>query len=268
MGLRLDGASTGPRQTWLIVAPAVFTMACFPFAGALPTAPGPRGEVTVEQAAIESQPVCIGSSVRSAGKRSDVLYYRAVATTDGHIAVGYFAFYSEERPWGNNWLTWSVLPALAVDMVYTRALWVAPGFQRALYGAGDVEGVSIVYRLGADGSLTIDHALVDDGREHPHELSRKEVLALDPARPTFYSDVWSHQLGGHAARSRKDLVEERCYVGDAIRPLPEAMAKAYRVDEDRAPPAHVEHVAGRRLDEADHPERRTATTETPTTTAQ
>jgi hypothetical protein len=56
--------------------------------------------------------------VASAGRLGDVLYYRATEAPDGTVHVGYFAFFSEERPWGNNWLTWTVVPALAVDMVY------------------------------------------------------------------------------------------------------------------------------------------------------
>jgi len=64
----------------------------------LPIAPGPRGERTAEQAEIEREPVCVGSSVQSAGNLSDILYYRAVALPDGRVEVGYFAFYSEERP--------------------------------------------------------------------------------------------------------------------------------------------------------------------------
>jgi hypothetical protein len=232
----------------MAVAPVLFTTGCYPLSGGWPQAPGPRGEPTWEQTVIERQPICIGSLVQSAGERAGVLYYRAVATDDGLIAVGYFAFYKEERPWGNNWLTWTVLPALAVDMVYSRAFWVAPGLQRTLHGLGDVEGVSVVYRQAPDGSLLVDHALVDDGTHRLREISRGEVLSLDPARPTFYSDVWSHQLGGRGARSRRDLVEESCYVGDAIRPLPAAVARAFRIDEGRAPPAHVEQAAGRRID--------------------
>ena len=48
--------------------------------------------------------------------------------------------FSDERPWGDNWLSWSVLPALAVDLVYTRFLFGLPGFRRARYGPADVEG--------------------------------------------------------------------------------------------------------------------------------
>jgi len=232
-----------------IAAPAAMASIDGTHLSALPRAPGPRGGRTVEQAAIEHQPVCVGSSVASAGDLSDVLYYRAVALEDGHVDVGYFAFYSEERPWGNNWLTWSVVPALAVDLVYSRALLVAPGLQRALYGAGDVEGVGVVYDRASDGSLRFDHALADDGTHDSVALTRAQVFKLDHNRPTFYSQVWSHQLGGQDARSRSDLTYVRCYDEDSIRPLPEAIARAFRVDgDDRAPPAHVERNGGRRLD--------------------
>lgn len=215
----------------------------------LPSPPGPRGDTTAEQAEVERLPVCVGSSVKSAGDLSDVLYYRAVALPDGRVEVGYFAFYSEERPWGNNWLTWSVFPALAVNLVYSRALLVAPGLQRALYGAGDVEGVGVVYNRLADGSLHVDHALADDGTHDSVALSREQVFALDPDRPTFYSDVWSHQLGGRGARSRSNLEYERCYGVGSIRPLPESIARTFRVDaDDCAPPAHVERTGGRRID--------------------
>jgi hypothetical protein len=249
MGLLLDHAPPLWSWSWLLaLAPALLTTACLPMVGGLPQSPGPRGDATPEQAAIERQPVCIGSSVQSAGRRAEVLYYRAVATNDGLLAVGYFAFFSEERPWGNNWLTWSLIPALAVDMVYSRAFWVAPGLQRAIHGAGDIEGISVFYRREADGLLSVDHAIVDDDSHQLRELSRSDVLALDPARPTFYSDVWSHQLGGRGARSRDDLVDLHCYMGDGIRPLPADVARTFRIDGDRAPPAHVELLAGRRLD--------------------
>src|SRR5579871_3921877 len=150
---------------WLLAAatPLLFASVDGAHLARLPTAPGPRGARTAMQSRIEGQAVCIGSSVKSAGHLADVLFYRAVALEDGRLAVGYYAFFSEERPWGNNWLTWSVLPALAVDLVYSRALLVAPGLQRLLYGAGDVEGVGVVYDRLPDGSLRFDHALADDG---------------------------------------------------------------------------------------------------------
>jgi hypothetical protein len=234
------------------VGPLAFATVDGGHLAAVPPPPGPRGLQTPEQAAIEGAPVCIGSSVASAGTLADTLFYRATATEDGRVAVGYFAFFSEERPWGNNWLTWTVAPAFAVDLVYSRALFVAPGVQRAIYGAGDVEGVAVVYDVLPDGSLRVDHALAEDRTEHRIALARSEVFALDPTRPTFYADVWSHQLGGRGARSRSDLVYVRCYRDADIRPLPDSIARAFRL-EGRALPAHVERWSGRRLDATDAP---------------
>jgi hypothetical protein len=234
-----------PRRALLLAAatPLAFATVDGGHLSALPAEPGPRGDRTAEEALIESQPVCIGSTVASAGELSKVLYYRAAHTKDGGVAVGYFAFFSEERPWGNNWLTWSVLPSLAVDMVYSRTLFVAPGLQRALYGPGDVEGVAVTYDLTEDGRLRLDHAVADDHDERPTTLSRAEVYALDPARPTFTADNWSHQLG-HRAKPGEQLAYVRCYEGDSIRPLPDALAQRFRIDEDRAGPAHVERGEG------------------------
>jgi hypothetical protein len=148
---------------------------------ALPPAPGPVGPRTLEQAAIERQPVCIGSSVASAGALSDV------------------------------------------------------------------EGVAVVYEMSADGSLRVERAPAEDRSEKVITLSREDVLALDPRRPTFYSEIWSHQLGGRGARSRSDLAYVHCYEGDTIRPLPDSVSRSFRVDR-RAHPAHVERWGGRRLD--------------------
>jgi hypothetical protein len=217
---------------------------------ALPPDPGDRGPRTPRQQAIEAQPVCIGSSVSSAGTLADTLYYHAVELPDGRLAVGYFAFWSEERPWGNNWLTWSFVPALSVDLVYSRSLLVLPGLQRALYGLGDVEGVSITYSRSPDGSLHASEASGDDDSEHAVTIARDRMFALDPTRPTFYTDIWSHQLAGSGATSKNDLAYTRCYENGSIRPLPDSVASAFRV-EGRAGPAHVERLGGTRLDAVD-----------------
>jgi hypothetical protein len=231
-----------------VAAPIAFASVDGSHLAMLPPAPPPVEVRTAEQARIEAQPVCIGSVTHSAGTLSDVLYYRAVARDDGRIEVGYFAFFSEERPWGNNWMTWSVLPALAIDLVYSRTLLVLPGVQRALYGPGDVEGVGAVYDPMPDGTLHLVEARADDGHHRPVSLSRADAYSIDSERPTFYSDVWSHQLGGRGAHSPADLTYERCYGEGSIRPLPDSVARTFRVDTVRAPPAHVERDGGRRLD--------------------
>jgi hypothetical protein len=247
---RIDRVLRGRRTSLTaaaVLVPLSFASIDGSHVSVLPAPPGPRGAPTPEEAAIERQPICIGSAIASAGSLSEVLYYHAIRTDDGRLTVGYFAFFSEERPWGNNWLTWSVAPALAVDLVYSRMLLVLPGLQRAIYGAGDVEGVAVVYAFSPDGSLRVEQAMAEDGSERPTVLTHREVFALDEARPTFYSDVWSHQLGARGARSLADLAYRRCYEGDAIRPLPNSVDRAFRL-EHRAPPAHVERLSGRRLD--------------------
>ncbi len=238
-------------RAYLLVLPLL--LACFDGndLGSLPPkAPAAElGARSAEATLVERQPVCLGSSVASAGALADTLYYRATRLPDGRIAVGYYAFFSEERPWGNNWQTWTVLPALAIDLFYTRTLFIAPGLQRAMFGAGDVEGISIIYEPQADGSLAFHHATAENANERPITLSREQAFALDPLRPTFYSEVWSHQLGGTHASSRSDLVYQRCYSADSIRPLPEELASSYRV-ENRAGPAHVERLGGTPLFDA------------------
>jgi len=235
-------------MSWFTFLDAIFCAglwACTPN-GALPPSPSsttsdiaPSGV----EASIARQPICVGSSVLSAGSIADTLYYRAVSLQGGKIAVGYFVFFSEERPWGNNWLTWTVLPALGVDMFYSRSLLVAPGIQRALYGKGDVEGFRIIYELQSDGSLRADSAVADDRDERPVALGREQLFALDAQRPTLYTDIWSHQLGGRDAHSKADLSSLHCYEADQIRPLTDDIASDFHV-ENRANPAHVELLGG------------------------
>ncbi|WP_437942375.1 hypothetical protein [Sorangium sp. So ce341] len=200
-------------------------------------APGAPAEPSAIDAAIEQQPICVGSTVASAGELGDVLFYRSAPGERGTVSVGYYAFFSEERPWGNNWLTWTVLPALAVDLVYTHGLLVGPGVQRVAYGKGDVEGFRIVYSVGDDGRLTVEHGAADRGDHSDVRLERADLLAIDPARPTVYSRWWSHQLGGQGA-GPDDLVYRRCYGAGAIRPLPPDVALDFRLDR-RAGPARV-----------------------------
>ncbi|WP_437729003.1 hypothetical protein [Sorangium sp. So ce861] len=204
-----------------------------------PTAgePGAPAAPSAIDAAIAQQPICVGSTVASAGELGDVLFYRSAPGERGTVSVGYYAFFSEERPWGNNWLTWTVLPALAVDLVYTHGLLFGPGVQRVAYGKGDVEGFRIVYSVGDDGRLTTEHGVADRGDHSEVRLERAELLAVDPARPTVYSRWWSHQLGGQGA-GPGDLVYRRCYGAGEIRPLPPDVALDFRLDR-RAGPARV-----------------------------
>lgn len=190
-----------------------------------------------DDASIAAQPVCIGSTVRSAGRIGDTLFYRRARLPDGRLAVGYYVFYSQERPWGNNWLTWSLLPALAVDLVYTRGFFVGPGLQRAAYGKGDVEGFRVIYGVGPDGRLAAEEAIADDSRHRAVRLGPGDLFGIDPLRPTVYTRSWSHQLGARGAKEG-DLVSRRCYDGAAIRPLTHEVARDFHL-ERRALPAAV-----------------------------
>lgn len=226
---------------------AVVGSACIQKGSLPPTVAMPIEAVapsSVEELAIEQREICVGSAVASAGDLADTLYYRATVLPDGKLVVGYFAFFSDERPWGNNWLTWTVVPALALDMFYTRAMFVAPGLQRFMHGKGDVEGFRVVYDLRPDGTLEVDRAVADDGTHEPVQLARADVMALDPNRPTFYSSVWSHQLGGRGVHDRSSLSYVQCFGPGHIRPLTDQLSDEYALA-GRAPPAHIEALGGR-----------------------
>jgi hypothetical protein len=195
------------------------------------------GEPHADEALIERQVVCIGSTVHSAGELGSALFYRSERLPTGELAVGYYAFFSDERPWGNNWQTWLVFPALATDLVYTRALLVAPGIQRFAYGKGDVEGFRVVYSEEA-GVLRAKYAIADDASHTERRLSSKDLFAADPARLTVYTTSWSHQLGGVGLRSAEELAYERCYGAKDIRPLVPSIEREFELHR-RARPAHL-----------------------------
>jgi hypothetical protein len=196
---------------------------------------GAGPEVAAEDArAIEAQPVCIGSTVHSAGELGPALLYRGRRLPDGKLEVGYYAFFSEERPWGNNWLTWLVLPALALDLVYTRGLLVAPGLQRAAYGPADVEGFRVIYARDGASGLRVERAVADDDRHRPSELGRADLFAVDPDRITVVTDAWNHHLGTRV-RAPGDLVYRRCYGPESIRPLADAEARRFHLERRAAP---------------------------------
>lgn len=236
------------RTSWCLVGIALSATACArqddrvfdPSNTAVTAAPGTDEEL------IERREVCVGSAVMSAGKLGDTLYYQATTMPDGKLVVGYYAFWSEERPWGNNWMTWSVVPALAIDLVYSHGLFVGPGYQRFAYGRGDVEGFRIEYARETDGSLRVSHAVANDALHQTVQLSAEDVMSLDPTRPTLYSKVWSHQLGGRGVRSRSDLRSVRCYGAGRIEPLPQRLVEEYTLAK-RAKPAHVEALGGHLL---------------------
>jgi hypothetical protein len=205
--------------------------------GDLPAAAPGEGGRTADELAIEAQPVCVASTVHSAGELGPALLYRRARLPDGRLVVGYYAFFSEERPWGNNWLTWLLVPALAVDLVYTRGLFVGPGLQRAAYGRADVEGFRVVYGSDGRGGLRAESAVADDDRHRGAALGRGDLFAVDPERITLVTDTWSHHLGARVG-GVGEVVYRRCYGAGSIRPIDGEVVRRFNL-EGRAWPAGV-----------------------------
>ena len=184
---------------------------------------------------IVRQPVCIGARSWSAGKLGETLLYRA-HRVGRRIAVGYFAYWSEERPWGGNALSYAVLPALATDAVYSHFLYLFPGIKDALYGPGDIEGAQVVYEEREDGTLNVVSGRADDGNHTPVRLTRSDLLD-SKGRVALLTDVWSHQLGAHGAASYAEGSggSFKCYENSALRPLTEVVARAFRIGNERTP---------------------------------
>ncbi len=188
-----------------------------------------------DDARVVEQPVCVTTSSWSAGSLGDTVLYRT-RRVGTRIAVGYFVYWSDERPWGDNFVSYTVLPALAVDAVYSHFLYVFPGLKDALYGSGDVEGVQVLYEQRPDGSLDVVSGRADDANHRPVALSRSDLLD-SKGRVVLLSDVWSHQLGAHGAASfaARSSTALKCYAKSSLRPMTELVAQAFRLGNARQP---------------------------------
>jgi hypothetical protein len=171
----------------------------------------------------------------SAGSLGDTVLFRT-RRVGNEIQVGYFVYWSEERPWGKNSLSYTVLPALAVDAVYSHFLYVFPGIKDALYGSGDIEGVQVSYEPRPDGTLDVVSGRANDGNHGRVALSRSDLLD-SKGRVVLLTDVWSHQLGAHGAASLADRsqLELKCYGKSSLRPMTELVARAFRLGNERQP---------------------------------
>lgn len=199
----------------------------------------------LDRAAIEAHPVCIGSRVWSAGTLADTVLYEYRRHGD-YLTVGYFVHWTTERPWGTNGLTYSLLPALALDALYSHTLFLLPGARYALYGPGDVEGASVTYRQEPSSALVPIGGLAEDARHNPVLLTAEDLDA--GGRTALVTDVWSHQLGGRGgARLLRDVLGEseqrgsgtwgrvRCFSGSSLQPLPDTVARTFRLGSPHAP---------------------------------
>ena len=190
---------------------------------------------SADDASVVEQPICVGARSWSAGTLGDTVLYRT-HRVGGKLAVGYFVYWSEERPWGSNVVSYMVLPALATDAVYSHFLYLFPGIKDALYGPGDVEGVQVTYEQRDDGSLNVVGGRADDGSHAPVLLSRSDLLD-SKGRVVLLTDVWSHQLGTHGAATFAEGSQQtlKCYSKSALRPLTEVVARAFRLGTEREP---------------------------------
>ncbi len=190
---------------------------------------------------VRDLPVCVGSQSWSAGELGRSILYRY--QRDGRtLKVGYFVYWSTERPWGKNLLSYSILPALFIDAFYSHALFLFPGAQRFIHGPGDIEGARVVYEQNDDGRWTPVSAVADDGFHHEVPLSPDDFVDAD-GRVVLMTDVWSHQLGAKGSRvfsaTQKDALV--CFDRNSIEPLTAEIARLFRLgspsDPRRAPPA-------------------------------
>lgn len=185
-----------------------------------------------DRALIENQPVCIASSIWSAGTLGETLLYHHRREGD-RLYVGYFAHWSAERPWGANAYTYSVLPALALDMVYSHFMFVLPGANTLIRGPGDIEGATVVYKEHPGGRLEPLGGLADDWMHRNVTLSAEDIKG-DGGKVVLTTDVWSHQLGarGKAQSKPKDI---RCYEGGSLLPLNETVVEDFRIGTPEKP---------------------------------
>lgn len=178
---------------------------------------------------VQSAAVCIAAKEDWAGSLGKTLLFHARRTGRGHITVGYFAYWTTERPWGRNRLTRQVLPALMIDAFYSHLFFVLPGLQRVMYGPGDIEGMRVVYTVGHDARLIPVSAFADNEFHTEVELSMLEAVDSQ-GRFVALTDVWSHQLGARGAVGAvKAGAKLHCYSGDTLVPLTSELAEQFRL---------------------------------------
>jgi hypothetical protein len=207
-------------------------------AGGAPSWPGPAAQrasvgTGEESEIIRNLPVCVTAHSWSAGElgRSLLYHYERHGRT---LTVGYFAYWTTERPWGNNALSYSVLPALFIDAFYSHFFFLFPGMQRVLHGPGDIEGARVVYEQRDDGGWTPVSAVADDGFHREVPLSRDDFVDRR-GRVVLMTDVWSHQLGASGARTFAEGNSVTCFDHDAMEPITDEIAQDFRLGSREEP---------------------------------
>src|SRR5581483_11135162 len=170
------------KSPWAFAAVAVAIAGCAALPSSVPAWPEPdpaavtnAGATSASDASlIQKQPVCVASRHWSAGSLGDTILYR-LHRVGRRLEVGYFVYWSTERPWGHNVLSYTVVPALVIDATYSHFLWILPGFKDVLHGAGDVEGVRVELEDSGEG-LRVVGGTADDGLHRGVSLSRDDLV--------------------------------------------------------------------------------------------
>jgi hypothetical protein len=178
--------------------------------------------------------VCVGARHWSAGRLGDTVLYR-YERTGRRLDVGYFVYWSTERPWGANALSYTVVPALVIDLAYSHFLYFLPGVKDAMHGPADIEGVRVELE-DRDGALHVIGGVADNGMHQAVKLSREDLVD-EKGRIVLLTDVWSHQLGAHGggAFAADPTRELRCYEHGQLRPMTDDVARAFRLGNEAAP---------------------------------
>ena len=184
----------------------------------------------VDGALVRAQPVCVMSTLDSAGELGSALVVRHRREGD-RLWVSYFAYWSSERPWGDK----PCLASLAIDAFYSQFLFFLPGLRHALYGPGDVEGVTVVYREVA-GQLEIVEGYGDDEYHQAVHLGPEDLTGSDK-HTLLLTSWWSHQLGGRGAAhaARQASISRRCFAGPSLVPLTTEIAERFRLGDAHRP---------------------------------
>lgn len=185
-------------------------------------------------ALIRKIPVCIAWTHAWAGDLGSSVLYRVQHISDNRIQVGYFAYWTTERPWGNNNLTRWVLPAVAIDAVYSHLLFVFPGLQRLIYGAGDVEGVRVLYRVETD--RLVPESIVADDETHTEVSLRLDEAVDEHGQIMLLDAVWSHQLGARQAlQHTRAGAPHQCFHNESLLPLTHQHVAEFRLGSPETP---------------------------------
>ena len=184
---------------------------------------------------IRRMPVCIVWTKAWAGDLGKTLLFQTKRLGSDRIVVGYFAYWTTERAWGDNGLTRWFLPAVAIDSFYSHLFFVLPGIQRFLYGPGDIEGVRVTYQLGIDENLVPLSLVADDDSHKEVTLDINQALD-DSGRILVYNDVWSHQLGGKGAAAKARVgASQQCFWGDSLRSMTSDIVREFRLGSAQNP---------------------------------